>query len=789
MPDKPQVFFGYPSQPELRRETLARGAALIQATGLVESVTWEQLSMSGRIIIDAIARAIDQSAVSAFDVTRVNHNVMFELGYAIGSNRRVWLLREPTDEDANRTWDALRTLTTIGYTAYNNSDQIRAGFLKDQPHLIQQTIYQTGIRPSLQPAGRPRLFLMPSPYDTDASRAISERVEEERNRGVSIVTADPTESSSYSLTWYAQQIYWSLGTVVQFSAEWRAGALVNNARAALICGLVHGMGRPLLMLAEQDYATPIDYRDLLFVYDRRQRAISRLDGWLHSILDAVVQALGGVPQPALDLGTELRGLRFGEDIAENEEDQLESYFVETGSYLQVLERETMVFLGRKGTGKTANLLRAAEALAADKRNLVCVIKPYNYELEAIVALLSQYPERDLRGYLVEGLWQYLLFTEIARAAVESFKTRPAGVLPGTPEWELARHVEESTDSFEGAFAVRLERAIQRLSREKGPGMSVEAFRDGIDERLHADMLRETRVLLGRALSDRDRVAVLVDNLDKAWDRSADLDKLSYLLLGLLSSIGRIASEFTKKDKWRQPVAVTLSVFLRSDIFNRIIRFAREPDKIPITRIEWENTDLLIRLLEERYAAGREVDDPSELWNRFFPASVRGVPIQRYLTSRVLPRPRDLLHLCNEAIVAAVNAGHPAIWEEDILAAERLYSQFALEALLVEDGISVSQLEGVLFEFAGSVATLELDQVTSLIVRSGIPDNEVRGVLSHLRALSFLGIEVREDEFSYAEDAAGLRKQDAMQRTFEEQANRPARLRIHPAYRGYLEVVE
>jgi hypothetical protein len=104
---------------------------------------------------------------------------MFELGYAIGADRRIWLLRDPSDAEAKRTWDAIRTLTTIGFAKYSSSDQIRAQYLRDQPHLYGTTIYRTAVMPSLLPVASPRLFHLPSPYDTDANRAISERINDE----------------------------------------------------------------------------------------------------------------------------------------------------------------------------------------------------------------------------------------------------------------------------------------------------------------------------------------------------------------------------------------------------------------------------------------------------------------------------------------------------------------------------------------------------------------------------------------------------------------------------------
>ena len=140
-------------------------------------------------------------------------------------------------------------------------------------------------------------------------------------------------------------------------------------------------------------------------------------------------------------------------------------------------------------------------------------------------------------------------------------------------------------------------------------------------------------------------------------------------------------------------------------------------------------------------------------------------------------------------MAAVNARHATIQEEDITSAERLYSQFALEALLVENGISVSQLEEVLYEFAGADATLTRSKIKSLLGRASVDDQKLDEVIAHLRALSFLGAEIREDDFAFAEDVAGLRKQDGMMRTLMEQLGREPRFQVHPAFRSYLEIVE
>src|SRR4051794_41134360 len=127
------VFFGYPSKPEVSRETLERAAeALRERFGLTVR-TWEDLSIAGRVLIDEITRAIDDAEVNVFDVTTLNENVLFELGYAIASDRRIWLLRDPSDAKAAERWTQTPLLHTVGYREYLNADDVVAAYMRDQP--------------------------------------------------------------------------------------------------------------------------------------------------------------------------------------------------------------------------------------------------------------------------------------------------------------------------------------------------------------------------------------------------------------------------------------------------------------------------------------------------------------------------------------------------------------------------------------------------------------------------------------------------------------------------------
>jgi hypothetical protein len=500
------------------------------------------------------------------------------------------------------------------------------------------------------------------------------------------------------------------------------------------------------------------------------------------------QVVGGGRR--LRLVTELRGLRFGEPVAENESDLLSEYFVETAAFDEVLGSRNTLFVGRKGAGKTANMMQAAARLREDARNLVIVIKPQSYEMEGLVALLARLP-RDVKAYTVLSLWSFLLQSEIARAAVQTVELRPSGVPMTEAERALVAFVHDTDFGLREEFAVRFELTIAAIENSGlADAATIGAGRDLLNEALHSEAIRRLRTLIGPVLRGRNRVAILIDNLDKAWDRQADLDAVAQLLLGLMAAIGRVAVEYEKEDFWRDRVSLSLATFLRSDIYAYLQRAAREPDKIPTSMLSWSDPRQLLRVIEERFLAARpEGTDASELWTRFFCGQVGGKPLSEYLTWRVLPRPRDLVYMCNAAVIAAVNARRERVDEEDFLLAEQSYSQFAFEALLVENGITISAFEDVLLEFAGADAIISQSEALAMISRVLRDSDKEDEVFARLKAVSFFGFEISEGRFVFPEAGAESKRAEVLSRKHAESRESEIRMTIHPAYRPYLEIRE
>ena len=69
------------------------------------------------------AHGIDIDALIA-DITYLNFNVTYEIGFAIGQNKRTILIRNVSIEGHANRYSEIGIFDTIGYFDYNNSDEL-----------------------------------------------------------------------------------------------------------------------------------------------------------------------------------------------------------------------------------------------------------------------------------------------------------------------------------------------------------------------------------------------------------------------------------------------------------------------------------------------------------------------------------------------------------------------------------------------------------------------------------------------------------------------------------------
>src|SRR5207248_2002757 len=85
-----KLFVAYPSDPADLKTTIERAKTEAQAGEApgVEMVTWRRDDLGGQSVIAPIIEAITASEIVVADITSLNFNVTYELGYAIGLGKR-----------------------------------------------------------------------------------------------------------------------------------------------------------------------------------------------------------------------------------------------------------------------------------------------------------------------------------------------------------------------------------------------------------------------------------------------------------------------------------------------------------------------------------------------------------------------------------------------------------------------------------------------------------------------------------------------------------------------------
>jgi hypothetical protein len=114
----PTGFFAYASTPPSIPTTISAAIESINRSNQATIQSWEELKVNGKWIIGEICEAIEGRDFFCADVSGINPNVMFEIGFAIAINKRIWLVRDDSYAESKKEFDQLRLLTTIGFSRY-----------------------------------------------------------------------------------------------------------------------------------------------------------------------------------------------------------------------------------------------------------------------------------------------------------------------------------------------------------------------------------------------------------------------------------------------------------------------------------------------------------------------------------------------------------------------------------------------------------------------------------------------------------------------------------------------
>jgi len=772
-------FVAYPSKNPSLVETINTAIEQINQAGLCTLKPWEDLHVSGKFVISEICVAIANADLFICDLTDLNHNVLFELGYAIAKGKRVWMLLNKDIEKSSEEFERLRILTTVGYVPYSNSTEITNAFYKEMPHEGKGQLKPM----TILDAGKISLFYLKSAIETDSSVKLTQCIE---RYNFSKITDDRYEGAN-NLSWYLNQVVAANSILIHFSSQQHRDYRFHNAKNSFVAGLAYGHDRNLLMLAHYPYESPIDYREFLKVHATAAECLAHAKTMLDAI--EVEDESDRRSQREFELKKKaqqkLQNLGVGEPVAENETEKLDEYFVETSIYKEALRNDGyLIYIGDKGSGKSATFFRLSKKLKESGQNIVCLIKPPAYQLKGVIDILRESEGISQKGHLADSLWKFLLYSEILLELYKNIEDSQEQKVRSLTDDErnIINFVNDTAPFVKLEFSERLEVALSQIKSDYE--------RNGKMSNFFSEIFSVAKTLIGKNLPRRGKLVMLIDNLDKAWEKDSDFKILSEFLFSLLRAGRGVSLELKQMGSGHYGSdSISTVIFLRRDIFFHMRQESREPDKISYKNISWDDPIVLLRIIDERLlSAFTGLTNPDDIWRRFFTPTIKACPIKDFIIGNVLPRPRDVILLIKMAIATAVDRGNTKVEESDFLSALSDYSRIVFERLVVESGNKYKDITGIAYEFLGSKPVITRDEIVSRIekVNSSL---SVDGIIDFLCEASFIGVEIRDNDFAYFYNPGDIDKFKVMARKLSEQNNSPSRYKINRVFYPYLEIFE
>ncbi|HMI99726.1 MAG TPA: hypothetical protein VK488_07845 [Gaiellaceae bacterium] len=759
------AFFIYPSKPESIAAAIEAAATQLRNinAGKVWR-TWRELGPEGKIIFCEISKSIRFAGSVVADVTTLNFNLLFEIGYAIGLGVPVVPVRDTSYNKSRREFDALGVLDTVGYVDFANgrdlADQLAAA-------LPGEPFPPATHKPFLASP----LYVLRGPVSTEGTVKLLSTLKKSR---LGFRTYDPVETPRLSLHEARRQVAGSAGVVAHLLSPHRDDAIVHNALCALICGIAMAQEKAVLMLQEEAVPQPIDYRDVVQSYSNP----NEIPQLVEPLVLRVVEKLQLAAPPRIDLTeSPLERLDLGDPAAENEIRALREYFVRTGAFRQAVQGHGRLVVGRKGTGKTAIFYEIRDSLGRSRSMLVLDLKPEGHQFTKLrEAVLSELPT-GLQEHTVTAFWNYILLAEMAHKILE--RERHHAYQDGD---RLKRFEELEAAYLEHALAheedlsQRLLRQVDRLVARYGD-VGRDEMRDRMTEVLYATDIRTLDNAVSDYLQEKESVWLLIDNLDKSWATRGTTPEDIQIVRGLLEATRKLQRQLEERG-----VEFKCLVFIRTDVHEHLVRETPDKDKDTAIRLDWDDPELLQEIIRKRIATSTDAEGAfSDVWRAFFVSHVGVEESFNYMVERTLMRPRDLLKFVQRSVEVALNRGHSKVTAEDILQAEQSFSEDMLLTTQFEIEDTTRALADALFVFVDTTRTLTWTDAETLLRSQEIAAADIPRAIELLVWFGFLGVAgatPEEDRFAY------------QVRYNVPQLLRPAqvgdaRLVIHPAFHAAL----
>ncbi len=719
-------FIAYAAEPKIIGETLE---PINNIASIIKTKTWSQLDILGNSISQEVYDEIDKTINFIGDISVLNYNVVFEIGYAIAKRKNILLIsNKAINKDTKEKIKDIGIFDTLGYGEYSNTN--------DVIEYINNTTRRTNLKFDINDINTETpIYLLESNIKTNKSIRIASRI---KKAGIFYRSFDPSETYRMSPTDVINNVSSSIGVIVSWLPELYEDSFNHNIRASFIAGLALGMGKFISILQIDHCDVPLDLRDIVKECPNDEKINVAIAEMARNIIEKLQQTKHN---KKIEKKSLLEEIDLGASAAENEFRSLPNYYFKTDQYNRVLRGEARIVCGRKGSGKTALFAQIRNKLRENKKNIVIDLKPESYELIKFKETITSCMQEGTYNHTLVAFWEYVLLLEICYKILEKDKSvyyRNPDIIELYPK--LMNIYQNGEYSAEGDFSERLSYIIniiiQNIHTKFGDKKNVRLSSAEVTEIIYKHNIGEIKKLLKQYLKYKDSVWILFDNIDKGWNTDGLTKEDLIIVRTLLDASRKIEQQLSNSD-----IDCKTVIFLRNDVYELLIDYTPDRGKEARVLIDWVDPTALGEIIRRRlnYSVSEEECDFETLWDNISVNLVKGENSFQYIIDRTLMRPRALIDCIKDCIGVAINRGHVKIEEKDILDGLKQFSYDIIQEISREIRDVLPKVKDALFMFIGKEEILDTKLLHDLYNYEGIEKEDWEKLTDFLLWYGVLGI--------------------------------------------------
>jgi hypothetical protein len=715
------TFVAFSSADPIVSDTIVGACEAARSEGH-DFTPWNRNDVSGQPIDRSVYGWVDTADALVADISEPNHNVTYEVGLALGGEKPLRLIRAANKD--RKLLEEIGLLHNIGHADFNSRDQL-ATILR-RPYTAPWPLPKRNRE-------QPVYILQSSRIDDLLRRTISGVKKILRMRFRSL---NPEEIDRLTATEAFDQVTQSFGIIAIWHDASAPESFRQNQRAAFSIGIARAIDIPFLLLAHASDRLPLDLDELA----TRWSTVSDVDQLMRDFREAVSEAQQSHVDVRPARARYLDIVHCGDPAAENEAVQLDAYFLETEQFRLTLNGELNIILGRKGSGKTAIFLQTRDKIRSNKNNIVIDLAPEGFQLIKLKEFILQQLSHGTRKEFIAAFWEYIVWLEIAYKLLEKDERRvryDSRLIE--PFTRLQAAYNERVDGS-GDFAVRLSDLTSRILRRYQATRQTAQTPDVVSaktlEIVYGSEIGPMRDEVFRYLKLKGIVCFLFDNLDRFWTPTGYADVDALIIVGLVECLQDIRKRFD-----RAAIDFHWAIFLRSDVYEFVVRGMADYGKLATDSVEWNDRELLLKLFQRRVlqAFGEHPPRWDTVWSTVSVLTVNNRDTLDFLLDASLMRPRYLIRLFENARRRAVTLDRNRIEEADYKAALEELGWQVLEDFDRELVDVIPDAEELLFELALMGSRTSLTKLRQVIARKVADPAVIEAVIDVLIWTGCIGV--------------------------------------------------